>query len=299
MLTIENEQHEVHLKWHGRPLLRYRVTDCGSKPHFDAVALPAEGPRGGENIALGSPHDHVWHFGLFFAQKYVESLNFWESERLAAEGQPYGECRSIAAVSSRVGDDGSAVLAHEIDWRTSRGDIWIREHRELAVHPPTSEGYVLDWRMTWTAVGADRTLSSGGEHGGYSGLSYRPVRSMDRGRILTSEGAQTAEAALGQTARWADYSGRLDGKVDPVEPDWAGLSIFDHPSNKRFPSRWFCMVEPFGFLAANQTWDHPWLLRQDQPVTTRFGVFVHAGPADGQAIEAAYARFAAWTPGET
>jgi len=91
MLTIETTPNTVLISCEGRPLLQYRYDGRSSKPYFDVVNLPPTARRrAGENVALARPHDHVWHFGLFFSQRYVDGLNFWETELLVSKGEASG-----------------------------------------------------------------------------------------------------------------------------------------------------------------------------------------------------------------
>lgn len=297
MLTIENNQKTVHVASSGQALLRYQADTIASKPHFDRVCLPpTAGARAGENIVLAAPHDHIWHLGLFFAQKYVDGLNFWESEYLATLGERYGECRNSGAVQTSVHDDGSVSLRHDIRWRTSDDQTWLTEQREIVVREPKGDAYRIDWKMAWTPVGKDRVWTSTCENGDYAGLSFRSPRSMDGayGQVLNSEGASTIETVHGQPARWCDYTGKLDGKVDFHNPDKAGVTIFDHPQNHDHPNIWFAITKPFGFIASNLTYGKTWTMKQGEPVTVRFGVLIHVGGPDRARIESEYAAFAAW-----
>ncbi len=291
MLTLEKDKTTIRIASDGAPLLHYQYVTPASKPHFDVVNLPAGARAAGQNIALNAPHDHVWHFGLFFSQKYIDDINFWESEPLAKKNEPHGVFRHKGEMKTEARDDGAVSFAHEIEWQRSIKEIWVREQREIVVHPPKDGGYRIDWTMTLTAQEADRVLKSLSEHGNYSGLSYRCVRAMDQGRILNSERTTDMRKAHGQPAKWADYSGYLDGCLEYGEPYEAGLAMFDHPDNPGYPVKWFCMNEPFGFLAANRSYGGMWTLPAEAPITVRWGVFVHGGPADADRIEAEHRRF--------
>jgi hypothetical protein len=196
-------------------------------------------------------------------------------------------------MKTRAHDDGAVSFAHHIKWQRSLDETWLREEREIVVHPPRDGGYRLDWTMTLTAVSTDRIFKSLSEHGDYSGLSYRCVRAMDQGRILNSEKITDVRKTHGQAARWADYSGLLDGCLEYGTPYEAGLAIFDHPGNPGYPVRWFCMNTPFGFLAANRCLGGLWTLPANTPVTIRWAVFVHEGFATYERIESEHRRFVA------
>ncbi len=292
MLTIENHKHSVEIASSGQPLLRYRVETSASKPHFDLVALPPAAGRAGENIVLAAPHDHVWHLGLFFAPGCVDGRNFWESELMASRGELYGECRHAGGLETAVDEDGSVSFSHDIRWRTNEDETYVRERRHIVVHAPVGDGYRIDWKMTWTAVGALRTMTSTPHDD--AGLSYRCPRSMNGAavQVRSSEGANQSDNLHGRPARWADLSGKLDGNFDIGKPDWAGLTLMDHPANPDHPVKWCCAASLFGFLAANPTFGRSLTLDPDRPVTMQFGVLVHAGPANREIIESEYHSFA-------
>ncbi len=293
MLMIEKTPGLVLIACDGRPLLQYRADGRSSKPYFDLVALPPTARRrAGENVALPRPHDHVWHFGLFFCQRYVDDLNFWETELMAPEGKPHGRCDVKGDIATRVGGDGSVAFAHGLEWVTHAGETWVAEQREVRVNPPSGDGYRIDWVLRLTAVGKDRVLRSAPPSNEYSGLSYRCLRSMDKGVLLDSEGRNDPRTMLGQPARWADYSGKLDDCAVWGDPDWAGVAMFDHPTNPDHPVRWFCMNDPFGFLSANPSYGRLLTLPAGKAYVVRYGVYVHAGKGEKATLDRQWEAFA-------
>ncbi len=294
MLTVEKNPNAVLIRCEGQPLAQYRCDRRSSKPYFDVVNLPPTARRrAGDNIALARPHDHIWHFGLFFCQRYVDGLNFWETELLLSKNEPNGRCDPDGDIAVRTLDDGGVAFAHALKWITSAGETWVTERREIAVRPPDGDGYRIDWTLRFTAVGKDRVFNSAPPaNNEYSGLSYRSLRCMDKGALLDSEGRNNPKTMLGQPARWADYSGKLDDCAVWGDADWAGITMFDHPSNPNHPVRWFCMTEPFGFLAANPSYGRKWTLPEGKEQTLRYAVYVHAGQGEKELLSKAYESYA-------
>lgn len=111
------------------------------------------------------------------------------------------------------------------------------------------------------------------------------------GRIVNSEGHENGEA-WGKTARWVDYSGRVDGIM-------TGVAILDHPGNLRHPCHWH--ARDYGLVAANPfglhdftkaekgTGDH--VIPAGGTLTFRSLFVFHAGDAAAAGIEA---RWQAW-----
>ncbi|MFB6139207.1 MAG: DUF6807 family protein [Halosimplex sp.] len=287
----------------GTLLARYDADPAGSKPGFDTLALPpGVDTKPGENLVVSSPHDHPWHFGLFFCQKLVDGINCWESEPNAAVGEPHGFAEPGEYDVRTEDDDGgaSAVIDQAATWRTDSGEDLLGDRRTIRIGEPDDEGYLLTWEQELTALGGRRHLSSETLHGHYSGLSTRFARSLRGGRVLLPDGRDPGEtspprAASGPAARWCDYSGSLDGRAGAgaVGDPWsAGIAMFDHPENGADPVNWFVMDEPFGFLAANPTWGTVDTLDEGESRSWTWGLWVHSGTPDEERVKRAYDSFA-------
>lgn len=294
--TSRDDDGTITLRSDGATVARYRADTRASKPHFDTVALPpSAGEIGGRNLVLAGPHDHRWHLGLFFCQKLVDGINCWESELYAERDRPHGFAENDAYDVTR-GED-AVTISQEVTWRKDTGERLLGDTRTIGVRDPAGDGhaagdgYLLTWTQELEAIGETRYLSSETLHGHYSGLSVRFRRSMTDGRVLVGgEEAETNRTA-GRRGTWCDYSGGIDGKVGAGDPWTAGIALMDHPENEGHPVDWFTTTEPFGFVAANPTMETVVTLREGDPVSWRWGAWVHAGTVDREAIEDAYAEF--------
>jgi len=312
-MTLETavEDGAVSVSVDDTVLARYDAEPAGSKPGFDTLALPpGVDTKPGENLVVSSPHDHPWHFGLFFCQKLVDGVNCWESEPSAAAGKPHGyaEAGEYDVRTEGNGGGASAVIEQDATWRTDDGEDLLGDTRTVRINEPGGapdgddggdDGYLLTWEQEVTALGQRRHLSSETLHGHYSGLSLRFARSLREGRALLPDGAEPGEtspprAAGGPAARWCDYSGPLDGRPGAAavgDPWSAGIAMFDHPDNGDEPVNWFIMDEPFGFLAANPTWGTVETLDEGEPRSWTWGMWVHSGTPDERRIESVYESF--------
>jgi hypothetical protein len=290
-LRATDEQGAVLVRSQDTEIVRYRAETGASKPHVDTLALPPGTTGAGRNLVDAAPHDHPWHLGLFFCQKLVDGINCWESEQYARRDRLHGAARSVSCGRS-TGEQVS--ISDEVSWHTSDGEHLLDDERTVAVHPPDDDGYVLEWTQTLRAVDETRRLGSETLHGHYSGLSIRCCRSLTGATVrFPDDGTDEspADELNGSAARWADYTGPLDGFVGPDPPPTAGMTIFDHPNHDPFPTRWFVMTEPFGFLAANPTWDRVETLDPDEEVSRKWGVWVHAGSPSRDRIDSVYEQF--------
>jgi hypothetical protein len=46
-----------------------------SKPYFDPLCVV-----GGQSLTLPKPADHIWHLGHWFSWKYINGVNYWETD---------------------------------------------------------------------------------------------------------------------------------------------------------------------------------------------------------------------------
>lgn len=294
-LDVREEDGRVAVYQDDLLLARYVAEPAGSKPGFDTVALPAGvDTTPGENLIVSSPHDHPWHFGVFFCQKLVDGINCWESEPNAEAGRTHGFAQAGAYEVSR--SEGVIEISQTATWRTDAGESMLGDSRTIRIHEPSTEGYLLTWEQTLRAIDETRHLSSETLHGHYSGLSTRFARSLTDGRVLLPDGEDPGtttppRSVSGPTGKWCDYSGSLDGKPSAGEPWRAGIAMFDHPDNDHHPVNWFVMTEPFGFLAANPTWQSVRTLDPGESASWRWGLWIHDGSPTEERIDRSYLDF--------
>lgn len=241
------------------------------KPYFHPVLL---GDGTDASLTLACPHDHLHHRGLWFAWKFINGENFWEETPV---------CHRVVTrdlqVESAVTDQ--VQWTSQLEWQLASGATLLREERRLCIGAPRSEApgrwYPIDFDLSFHPVDQEIVLSlltvKEQPWGGYAGLGYRPARGMDsRWQLLTSNGPATS-ADKGIPARWADYSGGLDGG-----PWTGGIAIFDHPANVRHPPPFFVLSPPgFGFLNPSPLFHEALQLAQGDVLRLRYRVIVHSG----------------------
>jgi hypothetical protein len=279
--------HQVAVRSGGRLLAVYRYGDDTPKPYFHPVEL---GTGSEAPLTLLSPHDHSHHRGLWFCWKFVNGENFWE-ERPA--------CHRVRTTRLDVDLDTRDCVRweSELRWELERGGVLLTERRVLAIGSSRGAGervrYPIDFDLAFTPAVpvVELRLLTVRERpsGGYAGLGYRPARGMDvNGRLVTSQGAATT-ADKGKSARWADYSGELDGAGTV-----GGLAVFDHPRNVRHPPPFFVLGPPgFGFLNPSPLFHEGLTLASGETLRLRYRVLVHEGSGDPDDLEGEYRRWVA------
>jgi hypothetical protein len=275
---------QLTVRHDGNLLAVYRYGDV-PKPYFHPILL---GDGTDSPLTLASPHDHLHHRGLWFCWKFVNGENFWEEEPV---------CHQVLTRYlhvDRADAEGVSWTSH-LDWQTHGGRSFLAEHRILTINRPEidtdSRHYTIDFALTFRPNQPEVHLSlltvREQPWGGYAGLGYRPARGMDaRWHLLTSNGPATT-ADKGVPARWADYSGGLDGA-----PRTGGIALFDHPTNVRHPPPFFVISPPaFGFLNPSPLFHEGLTLHEGESLSLHYRALVHAGPGDASRIESAYQRW--------
>lgn len=261
------------------PFAVYR-TKVGTKP----VVWPLVGPTG-KVITRGYPvepqpgetNDHIHQAGMWFTHGDVNGQMFWDQSDKA------GRIEHRKFTKLEGGEQGTIVT--ENDWIARDGKRVCRDVRELAFHA-TPEARWVDVAVTMFA--SDGPLEFGDNKEGSFGLRVADSMRVDAkqgGKIVTSTG-KSNDAAWGQPAAWVDYHGPIDGEV-------VGVALFDHPKNRRHPTRWH--VRGYGLFAANPFTlkafeagqpDGSFEIPAGESITYRYRVLLHKGDeTSGQVVE--------------
>jgi hypothetical protein len=277
-------------------LARYQWAPTSRQPFFHPVCTYAAA----EPLTCHAPFDHPWHRGLWWAWKFINGVVFWEDR----PGYGEGEGESIV-VSHLAGETtgGRVAIRQGLEMRpVGSAEVYLRETRLLIAHPevPAIPGaWAIDWDVTTTAtVRCVLNTTPYPEHtwGGYMGLSFRPNRSMGWGEeIRNSQDGSGQPVCHGSPARWASYSGLLDGDShgDPANPSRGGLAILDHAGNPRHPTHFYCWStgsqnRDFGFLAASLLMREALVLEAGESLRLRYRSLFFGGSIDAERLDRAW-----------
>lgn len=233
----------------------------------------------GKDLTSLAPKDHIWHYGLWFAWKKINDVNYWEIPK----GQKYSQGRTMITKVEVVSQTPEAAHVRlQLKYRPGeQGKDVATEIVNITIGTPGSDGsYVIDWSMATTAL----TDLNFGRSLGYGGLSYRAAEQMREPVFLSDNGKEQLIDPkkimwIAEPSRWLDLSGLNQG--NPV-----GLTIFDHPSNPRSPSRWFLvngLTGPkqaqwsFFYSNASLIAKKPYLLGAGKTLHLHYRILVHSG----------------------
>ena len=265
----------------GQPVAVYCYEDAEiSRPYFADVRAPSgvqvtrnHPPVAGEDI-----DDHATlHPGIWMSFGDISGSDYW---RLAAKVHHE---KFIEKPRGGAKEGTFAVRNHYLDQKDPSKVICNEDARYTFTVLP--DGFLILWDSTFSG---DNEFYFGDQE--EMGLGFRiatPLRVGKSGRgnvpagsgtILDSEGRKNEKEVWGNTAKWCDFSGVVDGEL-------AGMTIFCHPGNAR-PS-WF-HARDYGLLVANEFGRKAFhkdaasrfVVRPGEKLRLRYGILIHSGPAD-------------------
>jgi hypothetical protein len=285
------EPGALALRQAGKVVWQFNYGTNQSKPFFHPVAVP-----GGPVLTWDQPPDHLWHRALWFSWKYINGINYWETEGLAPAERgltQWGEPR----IETRL--DCSARIVMDLTYRPPNGPAVLTEHRIIEISPPAGDSsYHLDWLITFTAeqdILLDRTPlpgEPGGQTwGGYAGLSVRFAKEILEPRALTPEGlVQFADGRYRGKARAMDYTGLFEGQE-------AGIAILDFPGNLNSPTPWYAISDnTMHYFSPAVIQRGPFRLTAGDKLSLRYRVVVHPSRWSAENLRGAADSFAAEKP---
>ncbi len=291
----------LELRWDAVTLFRYiyepdMPQSESPKPYFHPIRTLA-----GDLITNYRPHDHLWHKGIQMTIAHLDDQNFWGGGSYR-HGQGYvqlsnnGSQRHDSWESIEV-DDNSFSARQKLSWITQAGEHWIDETRCIAVDAldPDAGYWALDFSTALRNVKdvaprlsraeAHSTLhigsptTEGRPLAGYGGLFWRGPRSFDQGKVITAAGHE-GPAAMGQPAAWLAYTGHHDGSGNT-----STLAFLDHPSNLRYPNKWFVRQTPYACASFAFMFDEVYALQAGDTLTLRYRIVIASGGWNAERIE--------------
>lgn len=231
----------------------------------------------------GEATDHVWHRGFWWGHGVVNGEDFWREQgrnktsRLVVEGSPRTGKEHVAATMAMMTPANKRL-------GTVRQRYSIRDEGKLRF---------VD---TEIAVVADQgvALTFGDTDDGGFAFRLNDAFREDRGaRLLNSEGLQGTASIWGKAARWTDYSAMVGGER-------AGVAVFDHPSNLRYPTGWHARgyslnaANPFASksFSKGKGPDGAYTLPAGETLKLRYAAVIHEGAFEAAEIEKTYRKWA-------
>lgn len=275
-LAWTKTDHSVALTNRGKVVWQFNHGKDHPKPCFHPLAT-----LDGTVLTDFRPRDHIWHRAAWFSLKEIDQLNYWEENR---QGVSAGRNETLD-VKVETQADFSAVVRLRQSYHPPGDPELLGEERVIRISAPDKDGsYTLDWQHVFTA----RRKLTVGASARYAGLSLRISKQLLKWSFLNSEGGSADKDVHGKSARWLTYKGPLAG-------GGAALTVFDHPSNPRHPTKWF-IVKGMPYFSPAFVFDGPMTLAKDQKISLFYRMKVHGSAPNAKALEADYQAFAKQVP---
>lgn len=286
----DTDDGKLEVRIAGELFTRYYYGDQWVRPFL----YPFNGPEGvpvTRNYPMkddveGESHDHPHHRSVWIAYGEVNGTDNWleQNDHAFIRHQKFEEV-SGGPVFGRIRSVNN--------WVSNVGVKQMEDVREFTFYNLGSERLV-DVSVRFRATNGEVKLTDTKEGGV---LSVRVATSMDGehgGTIVNAYGGVTEAETWGKPAQWVDYSG-------PVGDKTMGITIMDHPTSFRYPSRWH--VRDYGLFTAN-----PFALKYYEPnlglngdytihngdeIAFAYRIYVHDGDADQAGVKDRYFGFVA------
>lgn len=266
-------EKELVCRYDDRVLWRYSLRRDLPKTFFHPVCTPA-----GFLMTGCQPHDHVWHYGLWFSWKFMNGINMWDRPENPDCADPEGYIQITRETVHLSG--GQARIILDLSYFSADGEALAEETRTVCFGGLREDSsYTLDWAIeTKAPKNLDLELSAtplSVWYGGYSGLAYRTTRGMvmQEPKAHDSHG-QINTAIHHQSSKWVDFAAQTDGSRDHM----AGVAILEHHENVRYPNHWwFGKDSGQGFLNTSVAFGKPLLIRRGERLALGYRVLVHDG----------------------
>lgn len=258
----------------GRIIWKLNFDKEQDKPYFHPLRTPK-----GHQLTLERPKDHPWHRGLWFSWKDINGVNYWEED--PKKGVAVGRS-IIQSVNIEKFSDFSAKIILDISYQENGLPV-IEELRTLQISSPIKKDvYTIQWDQTFETLKdvrlyLERPAKHGGVRwGGYAGLSFRGSDSLSDHEFTSSSGWVNTEdiTGYGEKERWMDLTAKVLGSEE-----YAGLTIYDYPSNPRFPAPfyvWFAKGK-HTFFTPSILFDGPMNFKRGDTFSLKYLVLVHDG----------------------
>jgi hypothetical protein len=262
-------------------------TDARFRTHIH----PLNAPGSECAITRFRPVDHPWQYGVFFGLNEVNGYNFWCCGDAVYPPEVTGIMRHRPPLEIQA--TGHAVEISMVnDWLRPDGELLLEQRQTVRVPAQDFEhSYCVDLNWQLSASHGDIVIGASD----YGGLAARLVGARATKRHLNSEG-RTGDDCAEQPARWVSVAQPVDGlgiwsRETRDSYAYAGLAIFDHPENFRFPNRW--RVDKDGMINPAPALAGEFSIPNGSALALRYRLFVFTGAGDPAQIEDAYSTWSA------
>lgn len=229
----------------------------------------------GKVLTEDFPQDHFHHHGIFWTWPIVKTrgqdTQTWHPANLR---------QHFVRWLKREVKDKMVTLSAENAWKLDGQEIVAKEIVTMQIHQADDLGRAVDLELMIEAIGGPLTLQGAPDQNkGYGGFSLRGAP-MFKGTILATDQGLEEKDSNNKKFRWVGLS-----------TEEVGVAIFVSPDHPDFPPSWCIRNSYAGFCNVSWPGLKPFVLQPGQPVTLRYGLYIHRGTAATGQISEAYERY--------
>ena len=221
-----------------------------------------------EEKGEGEEADHPHHASLWFTHGQVNGVDFWAT----------GKDKGSIVHQEFLKINGNSFTSSNL-WKDSDGKTVCQDRRTLAFYEFNGNDRAIDIEITLMATVGD--LVFGDTKEGSMGIRMAPEfrlrGKVARGSCINREGT-VGKPIWGKRASWVSYWASFEDRE-------LAISIFDHPSNPRYPTWWH--ARDYGLVAANPFGQHDFegkpkgsgdmVIKSGEEINFSYRFFFHEG----------------------
>ena len=257
-VTAKKFEEKIDISINNNLFTSYILSENEKYPFF----FPVNGPSKASVTSMRNAN-YPHHSSLFFGCDRVNGGNYWQ------EGLERGQIISLRADIMESGGD-KVVIENECIWKRPGAKAPIKDIRTITVRAPSENMFVIDFDITMEML-LDITIDKT-NHSFFSGRMDPDLAVTNGGTMVNAENETAEKGTFGKASPWMDYHGKRMGKIE-------GMAIFQHPTNKWYPSTWF--TRDYGFFSPTPMYwpenGENTILKKGEIVKLRYRVLVHSG----------------------
>jgi len=248
-------------------------------PDGKSVVRPSASEENPENF------DHIPHRGIWVAHRDINGVDNWSE--MEGHGKTIHK-KFITLVSGPV-----FGKIHSLnDWVNNKGEKILEEERIITIYNLPQESRIIDHKVILKATEGEVIFKDIKESGLLSVRVYPSMEVRNGGVMKNSYGAEGENECWGKRANWCDYYGKIDETT-------CGISIFDYPSNLRYPTWWH--IRNYGLMTANffglsdfygnKKISGTYILPAYQQLELFYRIYIHSGTTEEAKVKEKYLNF--------
>jgi hypothetical protein len=261
-------------------VLNYRWQSVAPPPGVDPKFArsdyihPLYGPSG-EVLTDDFPTDHPHHRGVWWSWPVTRWKN--EVQDIWAVVGVWSRPESLVPVREGpvFGEYGAVNL-----WRWADREPIVRETVLIRGFRQADRGRFVDVELQLTAL-EDAVAIGGRPHGGYGGFACRAAPTREQVIVRHVDPPETKPRRS-----WLDYSG-----IFPGGKQVAGVTIFEHPGNPRYPSELQAFASINCVMPAFPG-EREVPIPKGQTLTLKHRLWIHPGRADEKTLADVWSAYA-------